>query len=200
MIRRKRIHLRPHRAGGEGAQSTVEYAIVVPVLLLILLGILEFGFAFSHHITMEYATREGARTGAALNNGTTNFDCADVDDHVIAALQRVLTGGGSKINIGAIGEVRIYRADATGDEEGPVEIWVPGAGNKVDGIALKFVRASGGWSACGRQNDGFGKTDSIGVSLTYDYAYVTPLGNLMGLSGDPTMHMTDRTVMALNPD
>ena len=41
---------------------------------------------------------------------------------------------------------------------------------------------------------------SIGVSLAYDYAYVTPLGMLMGLGGSPTMHMTDRTVMALNPD
>lgn len=186
--------------GRERGQSTVEYAIVVPVLLLILLGILEFGFAFSHHITMEYATREGARTGAALNNGTVAFDCADVDDHVIAALQRVLTGGGSKIDIAAIGQIRIYKANASGHEAGPAEVWVPGSGNKVDGIALKFIRTSGDWNACGRKNDGFGKTDSIGVSLSYDYSYVTPLGNLMGLGGSPTLHMTDHTVMALNPD
>jgi hypothetical protein len=174
--------------------------LIVPVLLLILLGILEFGFAFSHHITMEYATREAARTGAALNNGTTQFACADVDDHVVAALQRVLTGGGSKVVLGSIGEIRIYEADSLGREAGNVEVWKPGSGNTVDGVPLKFVRQSGNWGACSRDNAGFGSTDSIGVSLAYDYAYVTPLGMLMGLGGSPTMHMTDRTVMALNPD
>jgi Flp pilus assembly protein TadG len=180
-------------------QSTVEYAIVVPILLLILLGILEFGFAFSHHITMQYATREGARTGAALNNGTAAFACKDVDDQIIAAVQRVLTASGSQVDLTKV-SLHIYEADTSGQETTHAEVWKPGAGDKVDGVALNFVRSSGNWDACSRKDDGFGKTDSLGVSMTYDYRYVTPLGSLMGLSGSPSLHMTDRTVMALNPD
>lgn len=188
------------RSRPDRGQSTVEYAIVVPVFLLILLGILEFGFAFSHHITMEYATREGARTGAALNNGTAAFDCNDVDDQIMAAVQRVITASGSQVDISQIDQVRIYDANKAGQEAGPVEIWKPGSGNKVDGVALKFVRTSGDWSACSRDNSGFGHTDSIGVSMQYHYQYVTPLGNLMGFVGQAELQMTDRTVMALNPD
>lgn len=175
--------------------------MIVPFLLLILLGILEFGFAFSHHITMEYATREGARTGAALNNGTTAFNCNTVDDQIIAAVQRVLTASGSaQVDLAKVGQIDIYAADADGQETNRAEVWRPGAGATVDGVALKFVKSSGNWNACSRQDNGFHKTDSLGVSLTYDYQYVTPLGNFMALGGPPILPMADRTVMALNPD
>ena len=67
----------PTPGADAAGQSLVEYAITVPVFLLILLGMLEFGFAFSHHLTMEYSTREGARTGAALANGSPPVVCSD---------------------------------------------------------------------------------------------------------------------------
>ena len=40
--------------------------MIITVVMLLLLGMLEFGFLFDHHLTLEYATREGARVGAAL--------------------------------------------------------------------------------------------------------------------------------------
>ncbi len=181
-------------------QAMVEYAVIVPFLMVVLLGIIEFGFAFSHNITLEYATREGARTGAALNNGTTAFACKEVDGQIIAAVQRVLTASGSEVDLAKVTQIRIYEADANGQEGTHSETYTPGTGDVVDGVALKFAKSKGNWNACSRKNDGFGKTDSLGVSMTYDYTYVTPLGNLLALSGKPILHMTDRTVMALNPD
>lgn len=178
--------------------------MTVPVFLLILLGMLEFGFAFSHHLTMEYSTREGARTGASLANGSDQVACATVDDHVMAAVQRVLTGTGSQIPMNRIGEVRIYQADASGREIGPVNRWKVGPGGPtVEGAQLQFHEVSSGWSACGRKNLAVGvndRVDSIGVSITYDYDFVTPLGALMGAVGTAQLHMTDRTVMSMNPD
>ena len=181
-------------------QALVEYAILLPVFLLVLLGILEFGLAFSHHMTMEYATREGARTGAALANGSDAFDCSVVDDEVVASVQRVLTQNGSQIDLKHVNEIRIYDADANGDEHGLVDVWKQGKGPTVDGVALKFVLDTGNWDACARRNAGFGDTDSIGVALTYDYQFVTPLGSMLGMAGTSGLAMSDRTVMALNPD
>jgi Flp pilus assembly protein TadG len=178
----------------------VEFAIIIPVLLLVLLTVMEFGFVFSHHITMEYATREGARMGAALANGSVAFDCKDVDDQIVAAVQRVLTSAGSQIDINQVGEIRIYKANATGTEQGVVNVWSLGNGGpKVDGVRLLFKKDSGNWDACSRNNAGLGLTDSIGVSLGYRYRYVTPLGSMLGLVGSPVIPMSDRTVMALNP-
>ena len=48
-------------------QSTVEFALVVPILLLLVLGIMEFGRAYSSNLALQNAVREGARlaiTGA----------------------------------------------------------------------------------------------------------------------------------------
>ncbi len=62
---------------GRGArgQGLVEFAMLVPIFMLLLLGMLEFGFAFDQNLTLEYATREGARVGSALANGGGTLGC-----------------------------------------------------------------------------------------------------------------------------
>jgi TadE-like protein len=189
----------------EKGQSLIELAIAMPVVLILLLGMLEFGFAFSHHLTLEYATREGARIGAALANGTAEVDCApspgvDLDAYIIAAVQRVLLGTGGQIPIAQVKEIRIYEADTTGrDTLGLSNKWVPGVGPTVEGSALQFARSGAGtWAPCSRTNLS-GNTDSLGVSLIYDYQYITPLGTFMGMTGTAELRISDRTVMALNP-
>ena len=52
--------LRIHAARG---QSMVEFALVLGPLLLVLLGIIQFGFIFNSYVTMTNAAREGAREG-----------------------------------------------------------------------------------------------------------------------------------------
>lgn len=45
----------------ERGATLVEFAIVIPVLLLFLFGIIEFGWIFNGYITLEAAAKEGAR-------------------------------------------------------------------------------------------------------------------------------------------
>ena len=193
-------------------QSLVEFAMIVPVFMLLLLGMLEFGFVFTHHLGLEYATREGARMGSALAGGsTTGIPCADVDKNVIAAFQRVVTSSGSQIAAARVTQIKIYNADAAGlPIGGQVNIWVPGnpSGVTVDGTALLWQPSSVGWNACttGTRRNGSGyvngatpNTDSIGVSATYTYKLITALGNFVSAFGSGTIVMTDRTTMALNP-
>jgi Flp pilus assembly protein TadG len=42
-------------------QSMVEFALVIPLLLIILIGIIEFGFLFSSYLTLTNASREAVR-------------------------------------------------------------------------------------------------------------------------------------------
>lgn len=197
---------RPERRGSRG-QSVIEFAILVPVFMLILLGMLEFGLLFNRHITVEYGSREGARTGAALANGGGARGCAagqspnaaTVDPQVVAATERVLKASGSAINLALVTEIRIYKSAADGTPvAGKINLWryAPGAGPTVDGEALDFVPVAGsqGWPACSRDN---GSTpDSIGVGLSYRYELTTPLMNLLGIQ---SIAIDDRTIMALNP-
>lgn len=48
----------------ESAQSAVEFALVFPILIIILLGIVEFGWFLNAKITITSAAREGARVYA----------------------------------------------------------------------------------------------------------------------------------------
>ena len=48
----------------EKGQSMVELALILPIIILILFGILEFGRIFYSYIVITNAAREGARAGA----------------------------------------------------------------------------------------------------------------------------------------
>jgi TadE-like protein len=206
------VSTRPVREGrrrsGRG-QGVVEFAILVPAFMIVLFGMLEFGFAFSHHLTLEYATREGARVGAALGSGTNELPlpCAlpppeDVDELIIAAVQRVITSPGSQIPLAQVKWIHIYKANANGGETaGFVNVWGPGRdGKEVDFVPLEFRPTAQPWSACSRKALTAGSNpDSIGVSLAYDYDAITPLGTILNITGDGTLRITDRTVMAVQP-
>ena len=45
----------------EGGQSLVEFALVLPILLALLCGIIDFGWLYYNQITLNNAAREGAR-------------------------------------------------------------------------------------------------------------------------------------------
>lgn len=205
------------RRGNARGQALVELTLIVPVFLLILSGTIEFGFAFTHDLTIEYATREGARAGALLANGGGKLGCGTglspnwttVDPLVIAAVERVLQSPGSQVVISNVSKVVIYKANPTtgANDQGLQDVWTPGSGPIPQGATdhLSFVDSSypngDAWQACSRTN-GLPNPDSIGVSVTYTYVFQTPLASVMrffGGSSNATLTITDKTVMQLNP-
>jgi Flp pilus assembly protein TadG len=59
----------------EGGQAAVEFALVLPLLLVLLLAIIEFGIAFSNYVTLTDAARVGARKAITIRlGGTTPAD------------------------------------------------------------------------------------------------------------------------------
>jgi Flp pilus assembly protein TadG len=55
---------RPKPIGGERGAAAVEFALLLPVLLLIIFGIIDFGRALNAQVTLTQAAREGARLAA----------------------------------------------------------------------------------------------------------------------------------------
>ncbi len=58
----------------EDGQNIVEFALLLPLLMYILLGIIQFGFIFAGYLTLNNAVREGARWGTVYvyDNNLTN--------------------------------------------------------------------------------------------------------------------------------
>jgi Flp pilus assembly protein TadG len=77
---------RVSRSGDEGA-SAVEFALVVPILLLIVFGIINFGVVFSQQLTINNAVREGARR-AVVADPSAPRSC----DEIITSVRNQLSG------------------------------------------------------------------------------------------------------------
>lgn len=84
---------------GDAGATLVEFAIVVPLLLVLLFGIVEFGRVIGEFTTIRTAAREGARFATTVESasGTPNYrDCSGIIDAV-----------NSKVVLGTIESVSI---------------------------------------------------------------------------------------------
>jgi Flp pilus assembly protein TadG len=63
--RRKRFSFR-----AQNGQTMTEFALVLPLLALLLFGVIQFGIAFNNYITLTDAVRAGARKGAVARHLT----------------------------------------------------------------------------------------------------------------------------------
>ena len=93
----------------------VELAMVLPILLVLLMGIIQFGFIFNGHITITSAAREGARMASV---GGTDAEVIqrvkeaaegpllNVENHLIF-INRSVDGDDEKLSVRIDGSVDI---------------------------------------------------------------------------------------------
>jgi Flp pilus assembly protein TadG len=83
-----------HRIAREEGVAAVEFAIVLPVLALMLFGVLEFGRVWSQYQVFQGAAREGARCAAVASTS----DC-NIKDEIESAAQPYTPDGGYSITV-----------------------------------------------------------------------------------------------------
>lgn len=73
----------PHRGGRqkEAGAALVEFALILPLLLVLLFGIIEAAWAFNQQLEVRHGAREGARL-VAVNAGDDDFVAAEVCDRM----------------------------------------------------------------------------------------------------------------------
>ena len=94
------------RAKRESGAALVEFALVLPVLLLVLISIFEIGAAFRNYLTVSYLAREGARMSAFLGTNI-NADCT-----MVTSLATQMGSG----DLSNLQRIEIFRADAAGNQ------------------------------------------------------------------------------------
>ncbi|MDH3294942.1 MAG: pilus assembly protein [Acidimicrobiia bacterium] len=101
----------------------VEFALILPALLIILMGIVEFGWAFTQTMEVRHAAREGARI-AAVNYDGVNTTAADQTTVIRTEICRRMTSDDpTTVNLtlvnpalshaGAYGRVVVVRSHQT---------------------------------------------------------------------------------------
>jgi len=106
----KRLRQRAaRRARGERGAALVEFALLTPVFMLLIFGIIEFGFAFRSQLTVSNAVQQAGRVAATLGNDL------DMDYETLASMQQGLRS----LPAGTIKWVTIFNADASGNPATP---------------------------------------------------------------------------------
>ncbi|MGB5657541.1 MAG: TadE/TadG family type IV pilus assembly protein, partial [Acidimicrobiia bacterium] len=91
-----------HRTGRERGAVMVEMALILPLLLLLVIGSIEFGLLFHERLTIASAASSAARTGATMG-------IRDEADYAI--LQALEAGLYDQVDTSVIIRVDIFRAD-----------------------------------------------------------------------------------------
>ena len=189
---------RPRRS--ERGQSFAEFTLILPVILAMVLGMIELGFAINNSTAIGTATRQGARVGSELVNGA-KIGSALVDPEIIGAVEGALISPGSPIDPSQVTSIQIFLANTDGSMSSNVNTWIYSAdgGPTLPGASgpLDFKVSSTNWDVTTRS--GADPAQSIGVRITYNYQFITPLRAFVSLFTASQITMIDQTVMAMEP-
>ena len=182
------------RSGERGA-SLVEFAMIAPLLFVLIFGIVEMGLAFRDRLTVSSAVSAAARIGSVVGTEP------EAD---FATLQAVTAGLNGQIDPGNILEVYIYRSDEKGsfssssanryvyDSSNPTCPWspcpLPGAGFEGYGSPENWVPAD--------RSTTLPSPDILGVRVVFQHDWVTTILPFMSTPAK----WTDDARVRLEPD
>jgi Flp pilus assembly protein TadG len=161
----------------------VEAALIIPVILLLTFGAIEFGFAFNEQGTVRAATRTAARAASTQPKATdAQFEAAAVDT-LNASVKNLVNG---EPDYALIYDSRngTYEPSSPGSCTGECVYY--------DWNGTTFTKVSGSWPAASRAACA-GASDRVGVFLKVHHEFIT------GLFTDTGLDLAGRTVMALEP-
>jgi hypothetical protein len=174
-------------AASESGAVAVEAALVTPLLMLMLFGIVEVSLLLKDDLSVSAAARAGARTGSSLprfDDGTTDF--------AQQAADQVARSAGA-LDLSRV-SLTVYAADAAGDPQSggtPADCTDRCVHFRYDTASSAFVRDGGSWPASSIDAcPGDPGQDAIGVYVSYPH-------KLPVLGG--TVTLADRSVMAFEP-
>ena len=180
-MRRRLVRRNDHGA------TIVEFAIVMPLLLLLMIGILEVGVAFYDYLTIERATLEGVRT-ASFTGRAVDADCQTVKNVVTA-----FPGG----FLDRVQQIEIYHADANGNQIiAQTNTWQYNGGIDPYDCAASWNVAEF-WPSTGRQTVAgpSAPLDIIGVRIRMDRNWIS---NFPPFTGSYTVD--ERSILRLEPE
>jgi Flp pilus assembly protein TadG len=179
------------RARNERGAVLVEAAIVIPILMMITLGIIEYGGAYRENSAVAAAARSGARVASSLPK--TDFGCtapcSDSALTVAAAVSSALQSFGAN----APQQMWIYKVGVAGNTP-PFTSCSSCVGYNWNSATKAFggSKLGTGWLAAKQGACASGPPDQIGVYVKVNHKAITKM-----FGGDRTL--TGTTIMRLEP-
>lgn len=178
-------------AGDRGAATAIEFALIAPVLFILMLGTVELGLCFTADILLRNATSSAARLGRTGYVAASTTRDAMVLAQITQEAGALLTP--SKLTVTS-------KAYGGFDDIGKPEPFtdVNGNGKRDDGESYTDVNGNGKYDL-DRGKDGLGGTSQIVIyTVTYPWSFFTPLVGRM-ISSTGTILLTATAVIQNEP-
>ncbi len=185
------------RRDPESGATMLEFAIAAPVVILLVVGLVEFGFGFIDLQTVASATTSGARVGSAFGSGAGLDPLGPTPDEII---QDAVADGLSDLRSSStVEQLWIYKSNESGDvvdEVNAANIYTPVFAG--DGSVTGWISVQETWPFANRATDlslsiGTVNRDYLGVRVIFKHEWVT------GLLPFPPPTWTDDAVVLLEP-
>ena len=161
----------PKRREGtrEDGQSLVEFALVIPIFILLMMGLLEYGFLYNNILTVQYASRQGVSI-AAEAGALDGADCS-----VLKAVENALQSPTNRTSVEA---VEVYESDTNGDAiPGRVNRYLRFGSLDCPGVTQPYTLVGEeGYPQTLRGDSLAGGLDLVGVHIDFTYFGITPIG------------------------
>lgn len=170
-------------AAGERGQAIVEFALILPLLVLLVVGIVEFSLLLNARNTASFASRDGSML-AAEGGSRAGTDCV-----VLKMIERDIVPPASVLRLT---QVKVYWSDQNGDEIGSSHNLYTRSGSMTcdygDGtsITVPYTLTFAGYiedvrcdvlAGCGGTHTSL---DTVGVEITYVHPWLTSFARITG--------------------
>lgn len=157
----------------------------MPLIMLLFVGIMEFGMSFYDFLTVEQAAREGVRTGAFVGTAP------DADCQIVTSIVNFLPNG----FLDRIDHIEIYEATSDGDQIASLtNTWQYKNGDPLD-CALNWIVVEQ-WPSTTRQTAaGSQPLDIIGIRIQMTHNWITGFPPFTG-----SYLIDESTILRMEPE
>jgi hypothetical protein len=168
----------------------VEFVLIAPLFLMLLMGMLDYGLVFRDYLTVANTTRTGARVGSAAGTD------AAADYQILQAIK----SASAALPVGTIAGIAVFKSNTTGTIDTTCKTtWKAGVCNFYTAADMALSQASllasgksAHWAPATREDRQSVGPDQIGVWVKVNHGMVTKMFG-------STKTLTDKTVMRIEP-
>src|SRR4051812_10050452 len=199
----------PRLPWSESGQSLVEFALIFPLFIILVMAVIEFGLAFNAILGVNRASQQAVQIASEAGNDPAS-DC-----YVLQAVEQAIQVPNSEQNIV---HVQIQWTNPSGGTVNAMDEYdrsgsttCTSAGGST--VTVPYTATAGGYgpsqrcnviAGCPTISASHNTVDTIGVTVRYQYTWKTPIGSLLRFIGGSNtwgsgMTFNKRNVMRIEP-
>ena len=201
-------------ANGDSGAAAVEFALIAPLLIALIFGVIEMSFAFRHSSALNSMTASAAHAAAAKPSPSSNCSsgwynhngCSSSSGSGLSIINAALTDLARNASTLSAGDyIYIYSADASGQPDGSTSsnpcpestcLEYDFDGGNADGTATvsNFHKYSGSWNGSDLQAE---CGDGVGVYIDSLHNWMSGTSRLLGVG--PNLELQAQQVVTVYP-